>query len=231
MSIRIGMGNGHNKPSVVRMAERSGCDSFCGMEVQKLVPEFRAIPNTRLTIAGEAFAEELDRAKSTLIVTSNSLENLGQTTLKVSERVESHLKFGPDRIEVVSCFAHPVARRAGWDGVAHIGLHPNATVRNRDANHPLVREYRESMETLKRTVRFYQGQRLLPIVTGDLQMTVADDDVPWAPMNALVRDLNMEFVAHKIDWILWHKSLRQAGRVRLVELYDHKGMIVDLRIG
>lgn len=227
MSIRIGMGNGHNKPALVTYAKQLNCDSFCGMETQKFVGEFEAIPNHRVTVAREAWTEDKNRARSTLIMTHNIYPNLGELTLKVSERVASDLKFGPDRVLVCSMYEHPVALRMGWAGVAHIGLHPDATVKERDDNHPLVREYRESMTSLQRTIRYVTRERLLPIVTGDLQLGV-DNRKPWSPYIMLVRDLNMMYYARGIDWVLWHNSLALQGRPQIKPLYDHPGIMVQL---
>jgi hypothetical protein len=233
MTLEIAMGNGHNKDSLVKWAKEADAHSFGAHEVQDLLDEIRRqMPFHRVTVAGRGYHEERGREKSTCLITNNNLENLGEFTRKVSERVPGNLKLAPDRIMVGSFYAHPVAQKLGMEGIAHFALHPDAApnaLRGDDPKHPVVAEYTEALHSAGRWLRVAKRDGLIPILSGDLQLP-PDVDRAWSPKRLLVDAMDMEYVNQHIDWILWDPMLEMVPGSKVVrELHDHKGIKVALR--
>jgi hypothetical protein len=234
MTLKIAMGNGHNEQTLVKWAKEADAHSFGAHEAQRLIDEFaKKMPDHRITVAGRGWHEERNRARSTCILTDNNLENLGELTRKASEKIPGNERLAPDRVLVGSMYAHPVARRLEYEGIAHFAAHPDASpqrLRGDDPMVPVVREYGEFMRTLVRTVLWARRDDLIPVITGDLQLP-PDVDRPWSPKHVLVDALGFDYVHNHIDWILWPKDLLEMVPNSLVKrkLHDHTGMKVSLR--
>lgn len=229
--LRIGHGNGHNENSLVRFVQDADCDSFSGNETQRLLGRLRAIAGHRVTVAGDDYTEARNRARSTCVVTKSSLPNLGELTRKVSDRFEPALRVAPDRILVASYYEHPVAKRLGKEGVAHFALHPNAApeaLGGTDGNHPIVRRYRESLESTYEYMRVARREDMLVILTGDLQVG-EHNDRPWSPRRRIAQPLKLKTRNVGIDWIMIDPLLEFAGDLHTRELHDHPGFWAALR--
>lgn len=164
--------------------------------------------------------------KDTPILTRKVWPSLGAMALQVSEEVQP-VRIAPARWITVSCFRHPVGP------VAHINLHPNAAVQDRDEELPRVREYRESMESLDRLLGFLKGEGFLTVVTGDMNFR------PEPPARRPDHSPYEVFARHKLthrhdglDVIAWpRKELRLVRSVVLEKEAtgsDHPGLMVWL---
>lgn len=110
---------------------------------------------------GTGSANDRRGPKDTPILTRKLWPSLGSMALQVSEQA-APVRLAPARWITVSCFRHPVGP------VAHINLHPNAAVMDREETVPRVREYRESMESLDRLLGFLSREGFMTVVTGDV---------------------------------------------------------------
>ena len=224
-TIRIGHGNGHNKGSLVEFVKSADCASFSCNEADQLLPELRRIRSHRVTAPGKDWVDR--RARSTSLVTRSAFPAIGELTRQVSENIPEHEKFAPDRVLVASFYEHPVARALGRDGIAHFALHPDATVKNRRADHPLVREYREALVSTRKWMQTAERDGLLPILTGDLQLSLrATQD--WSPTKLIADPMKLKARAVGIDWILIDRRLDFAGPLHKHKLYDHTGFVATL---
>lgn len=225
-TIKIGMGNGHNKAALVDLVRKSHCDSFSAHEAQQILPAFKKMTGVRVTVAGQHWGEERNRAKETCVLTKRSNENIGEMTRLVSEKVPAVERVAPDRVLVVSMYQHPVARRAGYDGIAHFGLHPNASpdeLRDPKSTSPAVREYEESIRSTARLMTVFKRDGLLPILSGDLNLP-ENVITPWSPRRVFVNGLNMKYVVHGVDWILWSRRDLIKLSHQWHPLFDHHGI-------
>jgi hypothetical protein len=227
-TLRIGMGNGHNRPGLVQWYHDSKADSFSAHESQRLGIEFPGATR-RVIVAGEGWVSPDGKAQETCVITLNKWENIGEMTRLVSEAVPGKERVAPDRVLAISMFEHPVATEAGFDGIAHAGLHPNAgprVLRGSRPRSPILREYRESMESTRDILLTLENDGLLPILSGDLQLRWRDRQ-PWSPYQMFVAQLGWEAHTDAIDWVLWHPSLELLG-VQKRQLLDHVGICVEL---
>ena len=114
-TLRIGHGNGHNEQSLVSWVRAAEADSFSALESQRLLPDLMRLRKHRVTVAGDDWSEDRNRAKSTAIITRSKHESLGEFTRKVSERLKPDLRvaLGPGAGRVVL----PAPDRGGlWQG-------------------------------------------------------------------------------------------------------------------
>jgi hypothetical protein len=225
--LTIGHGNGRNDQSLVRMVVESRADSFGCDEAQMLVDELRRIPQTRLTVAGEDWSEDRNRARATSIVTASRNANLGELVRLASHRVPRALRVAPDRPLVCSMYEHPIAEETGHDGVAHFELHANASVRTKPDDAPVVEEYRDSLDTARRWMRSARTDGLLLVLTGDLQVG-ADFNRSWGPRPQLAVPLGLSPATAGIDWIMVDRALEFAGSLSAQRLKDHDGFTARL---
>lgn len=222
--LKIGHGNGHNRATLVDFVAESGADSFGGNETNRLTPELRQIPGHRVTVAGADFEDR--RARSTCVVTRSDRENLGELTRKVSEAIPAVEKFAPDRVLVASFYAHPLATRLGFEGVAHFELHPDATMMKHGPDHPIVREYREALRSTRTHMLAARRDGLLLVLTGDLQAD-ARFRGPWGPRTLITEPLGLRCRIVHIDWIMADRALKFAG-FEVRQLFDHRGFVATL---
>lgn len=231
--LRIAHGNGHNKASLVDFVRDADADSTAALESQRLERQWRELEyeeRLRQTVARRGWTEERERERSTRILTHRGRPCIGELTRLASEKVPAYEELAPDRVLVASMYEHPVARAAGADGVAHLALHPDAGGMLRDpaqANHRVVREYRESWQTFARIAQALRRDGLLIVGTTDAQMPLKCD-VPWNPRNLLRGKVPLRAAATGIDWLLYDR------RLELVDwtehrLFDHTGFIADLK--
>jgi hypothetical protein len=225
----IGHGNGHNKPGLVKFVKDADADSFSALEAQKLVEDLDALKRSRIVGGEEGWAEERNRANTTVIVTANRNPSLGQLSRLVSEKIPAVERIAPDRVLRASFFEHPLAEAVGFEGIAHFAMHPDATVaRHKDPRHPIVREYREALDSTRRWMKAARNDGLLPVLTTDAQVR-ENFDADWGPRAQIIEPLGMQFRAVKIDWIIFPAELALAGRLETRELYDHTGFVARLR--
>lgn len=229
--LKIGHGNGHNERSLVDYVKAADCASFGCNEAQRLLPGLRGIPNHRVTVAGEDWTEEKNRARSTSIVTASKHASIGEFTRKVSERIPAAIRVAPDRVLVASFYEHPVARETGHEGVAHFELHPDAgpkQLNGRDGKAPIVREYRESLASTRLWMEAARHDGLLLVLTGDLQMTLRSRR-PWSPKMMIAKPLRLHATAVNIDWIMYDRRLTLVGPLATRRLHDHTGFVATLK--
>lgn len=220
--LRIGHGNGHNDRSLVDFVRTSGCDSFGGNELHRLIRPLNRIPGTRLIAVGKGATDR--RARSTAIITRDEHADIGAGYRQVSENIPAHDKFAPDRFLVWSMFEHPLARLLGFEGVAHFALHPDATVMKRTNDHPLIREYRESMASTARFMKAARRDRLLLVLTMDAQVT-ARFKADWGPRAMIAQPLDLSARFVHIDAVFFDAALRLAKPLERRQLFDHTGFV------
>lgn len=229
-TLRIGHGNGHNKQSLVSWVRAAEADSFSALEAQRLVPDLMRLRKHRVTVAGEDWSEDKKRAKSTVVVTRSKHESLGEFTRKVSERLKPYLRVAPDRVLVVSFYRHPIADACGKEGVAHFALHPDAgpALRGNDKSHPIVREYREALDSTREWMQAARRDGLLLFLTCDGQISkkIKRD---WGPRPQIAEPLNLRSQAVGIDWILSDRAVKPVGEIETQQLYDHTGFVQEFR--
>lgn len=223
--LRIGHGNGHNRPELVDMVARSGAASFGCDESQRLA--LRTIRGTRVTAAGPAVADS--RSRSTCIVTGNEHPNLGELSIRAARAMpEVNDKLYPDRFLIGVRYAHPVANQIGAAGVAHFEAHPPPTVMRHGENHPVVRSYADYLETLAWQIDAAESDGFLIVVTGDLQANARYSE-PWGPRAVIARPFKLSCRVIGIDWIMVDRRLQFAGQLRRRELFDHTAFVATLR--
>lgn len=221
--LTIGHGNGHNKPSLIDFVRAADADSFSCNEAHRLVRGLERIPDSRVVGASRDVDEPGKRSRSTAVVTKSSRPDIGSLVRQVSEHVEP-AKFGPDRMLVASFYEHPLATRLGFEGVAHFALHPDATVMHRKPDHPLVREYREALDSAAKWMKMARRDGLLLVLTGDLQVS-ATFKGDFGPRAQLAGPLNMNVRVVHIDWILYDQALRMVPPLVERKLFDHTGFV------
>ncbi len=230
--LKLGHGNGHNKPQLVDFANRAirrdGCSSVAALEAHRLLRDLDRIPGTRLTAVRHEGAEPRERDRTTAIVTDDRREFLGELTLKVSERVPQIEKFGPARFLVASFYAHPLADQLDAAGVAHFALHPDATVMHHAPDHPLVREYQEALESTRWHMQAAKRDGYLVNLTGDLQAT-DEWKSAYSPHKLIADPLQLKTRVRHIDWCMADPRLAFARALEVTELFDHPGFVATLR--
>lgn len=223
MTLRIGHGNGHNRPELVDMVARSGAASFGCNESQRLT--LRTIRGTRVTAAGPA--TEDPRARSTCIVTDNDHPNTGELAVLASPAMpDVNEKLHPDRFLVGVRYSHPVADQIGVAGVAHFEAHPPPTVMRHDAGHPVTEAYAGYLDELGHQIATARAAGYLIVVTGDLQAN-ARYRATWGPRAMIARPFRLACRVVRIDWVMFDAHLRLAG-LRRHELYDHTAFVATL---
>lgn len=229
-TLRIGHGNGRNEQSLVAYVQQANADSFSAQEAQRLLGPLRDLPKHRVIVAGEDWTEQRDRAKSTSIITQSEHANIGQFTRKVSERIPTNLRVAPDRVLVASFFEHPVAEALKLEGIAHFALHPDAGPKQLNGDNPdapIVREYREALQSAAVWMESAMLDGLAVILTGDLQVG-ARHNKPWGPRALIQRPLGLQARVIKIDWILIDPRLQFVGPLEPKELFDHTGFVATI---
>lgn len=224
--LRIGHGNGHNRPELVDMVARAGAASFGCDESQRLT--LRTIRGTRVTAAG-AGADDA-RARSTCIVTDSDHTNRGDLAILAAPAMpDVSDKLHPARFLVGVRYSHPIADQVGAAGVAHFEAHPPPTVMRHDnPAHPVVMAYRHYMDTLSAQVAAASEDGYLIVVTGDLQAS-ARYDAPWGPRNRIAKTYRLSCRVVRIDWIMFDHRLQLARPLHLRELFDHTAFVATLR--
>lgn len=213
--------------SLVELVDEADADVFGGNETQRILDDLRKIPGHRVTVAGGGWDSDRGRVRSTSIVTRDSLTNRGEFAVHVADEISEVLKFAPDRALVCSMFEHPVADRADHRGVAWFELHAHATVRNRDPEHPVVREYVRSLHRTRAWMQAARRSGFLIGLTGDLQLPDSWGEA-WGPEAQLVEPLNLRHRVVGIDWIMVDDALRFADPLEIHPLEDHRGFVADL---
>lgn len=226
--LHIGHGNGHNRPELVDMVARSGCDSFGCDESQRLTSSLRSITGTRTTVAGGDLPDP--RGRSTAVVVDADRDNLGELALHAAPAMpQVNAKLHPARYLVGVRYTHPIAAQLGAAGVAHFEAHPPPTVmRHNSPTHPVVQAYGDYLETLAAQIRAAASDGFLIVVTGDLQAS-ARYRAPWGPRAMLAKPFGLTCRVVRIDWILVDRRLMFAGPLRRRELYDHTAFTVTLK--
>lgn len=226
-TLRIGHGNGHNKPSLVHFARQADADSFSCNEAQHLARKLGKIRTHRALTIGQGFTDR--RAGSTIMLTRRDRENLGDHTHKVSERIPTALRVAPDRVMLAVTYKHPVASALGFAGVYHGGLHLVAGPRK--LNDPkahrsaIVREYEEGVISAEHCLEWARTEGFLRILTGDLQVRERNT-LPWSPTLMAGRQ-DMAVHTEGIDWLI-HDPELHLKRVDTRDLFDHTGFVATL---
>lgn len=165
MSLTIGHANIHNSKQGVKVASRSGADSFGINEGGRRIGMLRALSRYREFHGAGGKADAPHRGgPSSPIITRKNLPSLGTLALQVSEQVNASLRVAPDRWITVSCFEH------GVGPVAHVNIHPNAAVKGLSMKNDRVAEYDEFMRSLNRLISFLKAEGFHVVVTGDYNL-------------------------------------------------------------
>jgi hypothetical protein len=219
--LRIGHGNGRNKMSLVDFAESGNFDS-CGLnEAHRLLRPLNRIPDYRLTHPGDGYADR--RAASSVIVTKDDHDNLGELALKVSDALPAYPRFAPDRVMTCSMYSHPIADEVNATGVAHFNLHPNPLLgHGHNPDHPLTVSYAKALINTRYAMRTAQRMGFLLVLTGDLQVRPSFDE-EWGPKELLAAPFDLNYWSVRIDWILFDPRLRLVRDPILTRLFDHTG--------
>lgn len=226
--LTVGHGNGHNRPELVEYARRTadgphGWASFGGNETQHLTDDLAKLG--RITVAA-GFAA--DRVRSTCIVTSRDHEQLGETSLRISDAMPTISgKLHPDRALAASFYRHPIADALGARGVAHINAHPPPTVMHHERGHPVVDAYRNALFVVRSVTLAARMAGYLIVITGDLQATRRFAE-PWSPIALLANPLNLRCRVTHIDWIMADAELQFAGPLNRHKLFDHEGFTASM---
>lgn len=224
--MRIAHGNGHNKQTLVNFIRRAGADSASANEAHRLLTDLGAIPNTRLISVPRQTKDP--RGRTTAIVTSDDNEYLGEQTLLLAEAMPKvSEKLHPDRFGVTSYFAHHLAERTGFRGVAHRAIHPPPTVMKHNSHHPVVEAYRDYLASTAALAQADRKNGFLNVITGDLQAG-ARYKAAWSPREMLANPLNLKCRVVAIDWIMVDPALKFVGPLETHELFDHTGFIATL---
>lgn len=223
----IAHGNGHNRHELVSFIRDADADSAGGNEAQDLIGDLKEIPHARLIVGGPNWDSERGRHRSTLIVASDRNTSMGDLSIRVAERVPEVIKWAPERALVASLFEHPVADQLGLRGVAHFEHHAHATVKNRPEDSRVVLEYRQGLDYCRHWMRAAKSNGYLVVLTGDLQLT-DDWDKPWGPRADLADPLDLDTATVHIDWLMWDRRLKKAGKLKTVDLFDHRAFVANL---
>lgn len=210
MTLTVGHGNVHNRPSAVRAAVRLRCDVFGFNEAGRRRSLLAGFRGYRLHVAQPVMGappspKGRDVSGDTATLIRKELPYLGEWQQQVSQQWDPASRIAPDRWFNVSCFA--------WGGlrIAHVNVHPNAggKVLRERPDHPITREYRESMEWLDTMLAVYRQHGWALLVTGDLNLPDVKNDPAWSPWPRLEKH-GLEHRAKHIDAVAW-----SAGHFRL----------------
>ncbi len=228
VTLKIGHGNGHNRPELVDMVARSGADSFGCDESQRLTSSLRSITGTRTTVAGGDLPDP--RGRSTAIVVDHERDNLGELAILAAPAMpEISEKLHPARYLVGVRYAHPIADQLGAAGVAHFEAHPPATVmKHDDPDHPVVQAYADYLLCLRTQLHAAANDGYLIVVTGDLQAS-ARYRKQWGPRALIAEPFRLRCRVVRIDWIMADQRLMFAGPLHRRELYDHTAFVASLK--
>lgn len=149
------------KGTAARAMVATDCDSFGVNEGNRMVELFRAMTRYRVTVSPGT-----GRDRETPILTRRALPTFGSMALRLCDPAEPD-KWAPARWGTVALFEHPAGR------IAHVNVHLNAVVTDVPPSLPRVRQYAASTEALGEMVRFLERLGFVPVVTGDVNMTVA----------------------------------------------------------
>lgn len=220
-TLRIGHGNGHNESSMVLWARRSEYDSMGLNEAQKRQGDLEGIVKRRVV---RAYSND-PRGMNTAVLIDRNLPEIGRVTRQVSEPLA--FDAAHTRVMVGAMYKHPLAKKLGFEGVAHFEVHPTPApkqLNGNDPNAPAVREYREAMASMRLWMQAARNDNLLLVMTGDLQVR-ASHTKPWGPRKMLCEPLNLSYKTSGIDWILYDEKLVLARRMQYKALFDHTGFI------
>lgn len=91
----------------------------------------------------------------------------------------------------------------------HLNAGPNA-LRGKDPNHPIVREYRQSLRWLRSELRGSMARGREFLVGGDVNLR-ENDDVPWSPYEVF-RGFDMGWFNSGLDVLAFSSGLRLKDR-------------------
>lgn len=186
-----------NKGRAKRLLRELRADSIGLQEGQGLLP---ALPIRGYRVLYDRDSRDQRRgAKDTIVLTRNSHHSLGTLTLQASEEV-SPTRFAPDRWITASCYEHPMGP------VAHVNIHPNATVMNRVDSAPIVREYAEHSVALDHVLSLYRDEGFIVVVTGDLNWR-RKAKAAHSPYEVFAAH-KLRVVSHGIDAIAFPREFR-----------------------
>jgi len=184
--LTIGALNGHNSMPAFRKMIRRKYDALALSEAHRLMKPLGSLGRYRMEVGTPG----RDKRRGVLdgpVLIRRDRTSLGSVALQVSELVKAYERIAPDRWINGALFDHPLATQLDAAGVALLSFHPNAGMQLRNADredHPLVREYSESVRSLARMVRWLSREGFVPFVAGDYNLPKSAA-VPWSPYGAL----------------------------------------------
>lgn len=230
--------NVHRSLRAARLVAKRRPDIANLNEAHNLVRWAAALTAYRMTTAKPVVKRRVSLPGSrnvsndTITLVRPRLEHLGQWSQQVSQQVDSVPKMAPDR-----WFLATMVRHASGMPIVVFNVHPNANAGNhlrdpKDRNHPLVREYRESVIWLTDMVDFYKMKGYAVLVSGDFNLP-RHVDVSWSPYPRLSA-LGIKMVTRGIDGIGWDES---GFRLEKLEFHskganfsDHPGFTAHLEV-
>lgn len=214
--LTVGQGNVHNRRKAIKHALGMDCDLFGLHEVGGQIPYLYKRPHVAKhyrVLAGEPVFGPKARGKGVRNVSQSSttilkrhFEYLGEMHQQVSQQWTPALAVAPDRWFHAVAFQIPKTSIR----VAHINVHPNAgpkvLYQSDKKNHPLVREYRESMDWLDHMLGFYAAMDYALVLTGDVNMLRNKaHNVPWSPYKVMAKH-GLHYRSSRVDAIAWSRE-------------------------
>lgn len=218
-ALTVAHGNVHNSIAAARRVRRLGADVTGLNEAHQLstkletlgrrvhtpqpVRKARKMPN------GRTIKRNVSNDVATLV--SKRFEYVGDMSLRICEQVSQMTLQGvaPDRWLQVSLFNTPRLMSA------HVNVHLNAgpqALRGNNPDHPIVREYRQSVQGTLRVLELLDDFGFSVTLSGDMNMEDdREDPVPWSPYPQLRRK-GFTIFSHGIDCIAWDQTFRDTDR-------------------
>lgn len=232
----VGHGNIHNNIAAITAALAMNCDVFGFNEAGRRIPTLAGVRGFRLHTAYPVRKWQPQKkfwrvtSTDTATLVRKKYEYLGELQQQVSQQWDPAARVAPDRWFNVACFGVQGKR------VAHLNIHPNAgpkQLTGDNPNHPIVREYRESMVWMESILDLYAHRGYALLVTGDFNLRDYQygKDPEWSPWTRL-RKHGLAYKAHKIDGIAWsakHFEMRDFHVIPKARFHsDHDALRVTL---
>lgn len=164
----------------------------------------------------------------TAILVKAGFEHLGEFSQQVSQQVTGYSATAPDRWFTGAMF------KAYGVPIAVFSLHPNAgRMLNTNPDHPVTREYAQSMRALDALLTLYRTLGFRRIVGGDLNMTDKATDPAWSPYRVFARH-GMVGYGPGFDKVFWEPEyfapVKRQTIPKATLRTDHPGVRVTLRV-
>lgn len=215
------------RPDIANLNEAHNLVRWAAALTTYRVTTAKPVVKPRVSLPGER-----NVSNDTITLVRPSLEHLGEWSQQVSQQVDSTPAMAPDRWFLATMVRHHTGMP-----IAVFNVHPNANAGNhlrdpKDGNHPVVREYRESVIWLGDMVDFYKMKGYGVLISGDFNLP-KHVEVPWTPF-ARLRALGIKVVTRGIDGIGWDESAFVLDKITFhdkgANFSDHPGLTAHLQV-